>query len=216
MKSKSLSSSGTKSGIVGAAMAALAASLCCVGPLVLLGLGVGGAWAGFLTFFEPFRPYLIVLTLGFLGYAFYKTYRKPTAEDCEPGSYCANPASDRRNKLFLWTFTLLIVGLLAVPSLTPLLSAGNVQTSPTPPMTKEVVLNVNGMTCTTCSITLQKRLGQLDGVLDSQASFETKTATIRYDPEKIAPSDLLKATQDIGYTAAVQQSPSGKESRDEY
>jgi copper chaperone CopZ len=83
-------------------------------------------------------------------------------------------------------------------------------------MTKEVVLNVNGMTCTTCSITLQKRLGQLDGVLDSQASFETKTATIRYDPEKIAPSDLLKATQDIGYTAAVQQSPSGKESRDEY
>ncbi|NOZ74924.1 MAG: hypothetical protein GXO90_06035, partial [FCB group bacterium] len=110
-------------GLIGAVLAAVAASVCCVGPLVLLGLGIGGAWVGTLTAFEPFRPYLMALTLAFLGYAFYRIYRKPKAEDCEPGSYCAHPRSDRINKISLWVVTVLILGLLSVPYLTPVIFA---------------------------------------------------------------------------------------------
>ncbi|MEE8437022.1 MAG: mercuric transporter MerT family protein, partial [Candidatus Neomarinimicrobiota bacterium] len=111
-------------GMVGAVLAAVAASVCCVGPLLLLGLGIGGAWVGNLTALEPFRPYLMGLTAVLLGYAFYRIYSKPKAEACEPGSYCANPKSDKINKISLWIVTVFVVGLLAFPYLTPVLFAG--------------------------------------------------------------------------------------------
>ena len=55
-----------------AVVATVAASACCLGPLVLLGLGISGAWISRLTALEPYRPLFIGLTLVFLGYAFYR------------------------------------------------------------------------------------------------------------------------------------------------
>jgi hypothetical protein len=57
---------------------ALAASICCIGPIVLLSLGIGGAWISSLILFEPYRPIFIGLTFLFLGLAFYRVlYRTP-------------------------------------------------------------------------------------------------------------------------------------------
>lgn len=56
--------------LVGGVLAAIAASVCCVGPLVLLSLGVGGAWVSNLTAMTPFRPVFIGITLLFLGLSF--------------------------------------------------------------------------------------------------------------------------------------------------
>ena len=42
--------------LVGGALASIGASLCCVGPLVLVSLGIGGAWVSSLTTLEPVRP----------------------------------------------------------------------------------------------------------------------------------------------------------------
>ena len=56
-----------KWGVIGAIAAAIAASGCCIGPLVLAVLGVSGAWVGNLTAFEPYRPIFMTLTLGLLG-----------------------------------------------------------------------------------------------------------------------------------------------------
>lgn len=85
-KFKSLSTNQEKRSIAAVIAAALAASVCCVGPLLLVMLGIGGARVGNLTALEPFRPYLIGLTLLLLGYAFYKIYSKPKAEACAPSS----------------------------------------------------------------------------------------------------------------------------------
>jgi mercuric ion transport protein len=60
--------------LVAGILAAVGASICCVGPLVLLALGVSGAWIGSLTAFEPYRPVLIGLTLLFLALAFHRLY----------------------------------------------------------------------------------------------------------------------------------------------
>jgi MerT mercuric transport protein len=57
--------------------------VCCVGPLLLLALGIGGAWVGSLTKMEPFRPYFIVLTLLFLGLAFRKLYTPHLLDCCD-------------------------------------------------------------------------------------------------------------------------------------
>src|SRR5260370_41232439 len=52
---------------IGGLLGALAASSCCILPIVLFGLGVSGAWIGNLTQIAPYQPYIIAATLAFLG-----------------------------------------------------------------------------------------------------------------------------------------------------
>ena len=107
-----------KGSLVAGALAALGASVCCVGPLVLLGLGIGGTWIARLTAMEPYRPAFVLLTLLFLGLAFRKLYLVPQV--CEPGTPCADPRALRRQRLTFWFVVAVLLGLLAVPLLAPL------------------------------------------------------------------------------------------------
>lgn len=107
-----------KGSLAAAALAAIGASVCCVGPLVLLGLGISGAWIGNLTAVEPYRPMFTGLTVLFLGLAFHRLYR--VAPACAPGAPCAGPQTIKRQRLILWLVAVLVLGLLAVPSLAPL------------------------------------------------------------------------------------------------
>jgi mercuric ion transport protein len=103
-------------GIIGA----LLASSCCVAPLVLLTLGISGAWIGTLTDLAPYQGYFTVATLAFLGMGFWTIYRKPK-QVCREDSYCANPMSDRIIKTVLWAATGLIGIALTVDWWTPYL-----------------------------------------------------------------------------------------------
>lgn len=98
------------------ALAAIGASACCVGPLVLLSLGIGGAWVATLTRLEPLRPFFIGLTLVLLVLAWRKLNRAPA---CAPGQACANPAITRRQKAVFWLVTPLLLALLATPWIAP-------------------------------------------------------------------------------------------------
>ncbi len=106
-------------GLAGAVISAAAASLCCVGPLLLMGLGVSGAWISRLTLFEAYRPLFMAAAVVFLGLGFYRTYRKPKEAACVAGSFCANPLSRRINRITLWTVTLLVTALLLFPYAAP-------------------------------------------------------------------------------------------------
>lgn len=99
--------------LLGSIIAAIVASTCCVGPVIFALLGVSSA--GLLTKMEPYRPILSIFTLGLLGIAFYFSYRKKPSEECEEGSYCANPKSDKWNKRILWMATIFIIGFLTFP-----------------------------------------------------------------------------------------------------
>src|SRR6516164_8688117 len=104
--------------LVAGILSAIGASICCVGPLVLLALGISGAWIGSLTALEPYRPILIGLTLLFLGFAFYRLYlARPS---CSPESACANPRTLKRQRVAFWIVTVLVLGLNAVPWVAPL------------------------------------------------------------------------------------------------
>jgi mercuric ion transport protein len=105
--------------LIAGVIAGLTASVCCVGPLVLLALGVSGAWIGSLTALEPFRPIFIGATLVFLGLAFRKLYRLPPT--CEPGKACAAPTHLRKQRTAFWIVSVLLVGLLAFPWYAPLI-----------------------------------------------------------------------------------------------
>ena len=97
----------TKMIAAGGVFGALAASTCCIIPLILFSLGVSGAWIGNLTALEPYKPIFIVITLGFLGYGYWMVYRKPN--DCAEGETCARPLPNRLVKSALWASTILIV-----------------------------------------------------------------------------------------------------------
>ena len=66
-----------KSSLAGGVIAGIGASICCVGPLVLVALGLGGAAAGLIAFFTPLRPIFIGLALVFLGFAAYRLFSCP-------------------------------------------------------------------------------------------------------------------------------------------
>ncbi|MDC7709046.1 mercuric transporter MerT family protein [Vogesella sp. LYT16W] len=107
-----------KDPLIAGVLAAIGTSVCCVGPLVLLALGIGGTWVGSLTAMEPYRPIFIGLTLLFLGQAFRKLYLVPQV--CTPGTPCADPRMRQRQRLTFWIVAVLLLGLLAVPWLAPL------------------------------------------------------------------------------------------------
>lgn len=104
--------------LIAGVLAAVGASVCCVGPLVLLALGVGGAWVGNLTAMEPYRPIFIGLTLLFLALAFRRLYLLPAA--CSPGASCCSPNVRSRHRRVFWLVTALLLGLLAAPWFAPL------------------------------------------------------------------------------------------------
>ncbi len=104
--------------LVAGSAAALIASVCCVGPLVLLALGIGGAWIANLAALEPFRPAFVGVALVFLGLAFRKLYMVPAA--CAPGEACAVPAGRKRQRLIFWLIALPVLALLAFPWYAPL------------------------------------------------------------------------------------------------
>ena len=102
-------------------LAGIGASVCCVGPFVLLLAGISGAWIGTLAALEPYRPIFIGVTLLFLALAFRKLYVVPRA--CAPGAACASPRTLRRQRVAFWIVTGLLGVLLPFPWYAPLLLA---------------------------------------------------------------------------------------------
>lgn len=107
---------GAKTSFVGAALAAIGATACCAGPLVLLSLGIGGAWIGNLTALEPYRPIFILLVVSFMGLAYRRLF---IASACEPGQACVVPAVARRQKLIFWVVLGVVFVMAGSPWLLP-------------------------------------------------------------------------------------------------
>jgi len=98
---------------IGAILAAIGASACCVGPLLLLSLGFGGAWMSTLTSMEAVRPIFFVLTLLFIWMGFMKLYL--SEDNCTEGNVCASAKVQSNQKIVFWVGSVLILLLLAFP-----------------------------------------------------------------------------------------------------
>ena len=99
-------------------LAAILASTCCLGPLVLITLGFSGAWISNLTVLEPYRPLFIGAALVALFFAWRRIYRPPQA--CQPGDVCAIPRVRGAYKLLFWIVSMLVVVALGFPYVLPL------------------------------------------------------------------------------------------------
>ena len=105
---------------MGGLFGALAASSCCVLPLVLFSLGISGAWLGSLTALAPYQWIFLTITFAFLAAGFYLAYRRP-ATKCADGEACARPLPNRLVKIALWVATALVAAALMFPFVAPAL-----------------------------------------------------------------------------------------------
>lgn len=105
---------------LGGILGALAASSCCILPLVLFSLGIGGAWIANLTALAPYKPLFVTGTAALLGYGFYLVYWKPK-RSCAEAEACARPLPNRLVKLGLWAATILVAAAFRFDYFAPIL-----------------------------------------------------------------------------------------------
>jgi len=98
-------------------LAAILASACCLGPLLLLAVGISGAWIGNLVALEPYQPVFIAVAVGALFLAWRRIWRPAIA--CAPGEVCAAPAIKRGYKAIFAAVTLLTLVAMVFPYLAP-------------------------------------------------------------------------------------------------
>ena len=99
-------------------IAAILASTCCLGPLILIAIGFSGAWIGNLAKLEPYRPIFIGIALVAMFFGWRAIYRPAT--ECNPGDVCALPQTKYLYKFLFWGVAFLVLVALSFPYLAPL------------------------------------------------------------------------------------------------
>lgn len=188
--------------LVGAGLlAALAASLCCITPLLAVVGGLGGVASSF-SWLEPFRPYFIALTVGVLGFAWYKQLKPAPADACGCAVDAKRPFM--QTKGFLGTVTVLALLLLAFPyygaNLYPAPAApAPVATNAAAPMWQTTNYRIGGMTCEACAQHVEHAVQQLPGVQAVTVSYAQGTAQVRFDAAKSPAVQVAQAINGTGY-----------------
>ena len=193
--------------LLGAMLAAVAASACCVLPALL---GVAGAGAlGFGAALEPYRPYFIGLTVLLLGAAFYFAYR-PATSVCDGEGRCASSATtgiQRFNRVMLWGVALLAVAAMAYPQVASYraqaaapATAGEVLASVEKQATT-AMFAVGNLTCPKCTTGITEALKKTPGVRDVRVDFDTTRGTVRYDASRVRVPQLRAVIERSGFSA---------------
>lgn len=101
---------------------------------------------------------------------------------------------------FLLSFALL--GFVATANLLMTAQADEIKQATE---TKTITLDVQNMTCALCPLTVRKSLEKVEGVIKAEASFDTKTATVTFNPAKTTVEALTQATTNAGYPSKLKE-----------
>ena len=180
--------------LTGGVFAGLAASLCCVGPLLSLSLGLGSFAAS--AWFAQWRPVFLTVTFVLLGLAWYLTYRRPKV-DCADGS-CARPPG-KAARLSLWLGTLVALAAAIYPTL----PAANHQINAAVVAAGDAKLSVliPSMDCPPCAKGIEASLSRAPGVKQTAVDYDTKAAVLIYDPSVTSRDQLLALIDASGFPA---------------
>jgi mercuric ion transport protein len=191
----------------GAVAAAAAASLCCIGPLVFVVLGLGAFGAS--AFFETLRPYLLGVAVLLLAFGFYRAYFRRGDTACAPGEACSTKPASRATRASLWISALAILAFALSPyyagTLARRLNAKTTQPAVQQPTTARATFKVTGMTCAGCEETINLALQQTPGVRNSEVSYVRGETVVEYDPTITNAAKIQKAIDETGYTCEIKK-----------
>lgn len=183
---------------VGGVTAAVIASLCCIGPVLVVFLGVGSLAA--FSAFEIYRPYLIGLTVALIGLAFYLTYRKREVK-CEDGT-CRIESVSKWAKTGVWTVTILAGLAVGFPYLG---FAPQTHVNKAVDSTAVVTLNISGIDCKACAVGIEGSLANIKGVRKARVDYQSGKATIEYDSKIVKPTVFVDRVNDSGFKTTIQK-----------
>ena len=186
-------------GILGTGLfSAIAASVCCITPVLALVAGTSGVAATF-SWIEPFRPYFIAIAVLTLGFAWYQKLKPKKQADCD----CEIEEKNNflQTKTFLGIVTLFAATMISFPHYAHIFYLKD---------EKEIVIvkesniqkaefKIEGMTCTSCAVHVQHDINKLSGIILATASYESKNAIVEFDNSKTTLSDIQKAIDGTGY-----------------
>lgn len=180
-------------GLAALASAGLA-SICCLGPLVLTGLGLGGL--GLAAGLTKYRPFFLAVTGVVLAVAFYLAYRKRSV-NCADGS-CELRSGSRAMKAAVWTAAALAAAMATFPSW----SGWFASSAPVavPSGAEILALKVSGMDCAACTAAIKQSVEKVPGVLSAHIDFSGGRATVVSDG-KAEPEAVIRAVEAAGYKA---------------
>lgn len=183
-----------------ALLTALAASSCCVGPVILAAFGLGGA--GLLARLGAYRLPMLVVTAVCLGAGFYFTYRKRKSAEGDACG-CERPKAGRLSKVLLWVASVVTLVVAAAPSVLPkLLAFGVAHAAPSGPVAT-AVMRLDGIDCEACAAPIRKALIAVGGFNDLHLDVRRKMVSVSYEPGPGRPDVYLKAIDDLGYEARL-------------
>lgn len=181
-------------------LSAIAASLCCITPVLALISGAGGIVSSF-SWLEPVRPYLLGITVLVLGFAWYQKLKPRTAEEIQ----CACEEDEKppfmQTKKFLGIVTVFAFLMMAFPYYGHIfypkadkeivvISSDNIQ---------EVKFNVSGMTCASCEEHVKHAVNELPGIVSVSANSTNGTADVKFDNSKTNKEAIIKSIDATGY-----------------
>ena len=179
-------------------LTAITASLCCITSVLALIAGTSGVASTF-SWIEPFRPYLIGLTILVLLFAWYQKLKPEKEIDCE----CETDKKPKfiQSKTFLGVVTVFAIVMLAFPYYSSMFY---------PNSEKQIVVvdksniktteyKISGMTCASCEAHVNHEVNKLNGIVNSKTSYENGNAIIEFDETKTNELEIEKAINATGY-----------------
>ena len=195
----------TENKLIGSSLlAAITASLCCITPVLALFVGTSGIASTF-SWIEPFRPYLIGLTILVLGFVWFQKLKTKKEIDCE----CETGEHPKiiQTKTFLGIVTAFAIIMLAFPYYSGVFY---------PNTNKQIIVvdksdiktstfKISGMTCASCEEHVNHEVNKLNGIVNSTASYSNGNAIIEFDRTKTNEAQIEKAINSTGYNVTDKE-----------
>jgi copper chaperone CopZ len=179
-------------------LTAIAASLCCITPVIALIAGTSGLASTF-SWMEPARPYLIGFTILTLGFAWYQKLKPQKEVDCNCDT--EDKKSFMQTKLLLGLITVFAAIMLTFPYYSHVfydnnasvnaIEEGNAQKSE---------FTIEGMTCASCEEHVTHEILQLDGIGNVDVSYDNGNAIVEFDKSKTNQKEIKEAINSTGYS----------------
>ena len=182
-------------------LTAFASSLCCITPVLALISGTSGVASTF-SWMEPFRPYLIGLTILVLAFAWYQKLKPRTKEEiiCDCDEEEKTPFM--QTKLFLGIVTVFAIAMIVFPYYSSVFYGNNKKEIIVVDKSNIEIINVDikGMTCTSCEEHINHAVNQLNGIININSSYEMGKSKIEFDNTKTTILEIQKAINSTGYS----------------
>ena len=190
---------------------AVAASICCITPVLALIAGTSGIASTF-SWIKPFRPYLIALTIIVVVFAWYQKLRPKAQEEIDCACEDDAKPSFWQSKRFLLIVTLFAALMLAFPYY-----SNRFYAQPTKDIVyvsqsniKKHTFEVDGMTCAGCEAHVESAVNKLDGIISVKASYENANTLVEFDKTKTDLPAIRKAIESTGYKVVEKTTKKNK------